>query len=155
MTTTSNHQLVTVKLDSSKQSIAKRNARVSVELPAGDVVGGRIARVGKVATAASSSDNSQSGATSTLKVTVKLFRHVSALDQAPVTVNLEQSRAKNVLAVPVTALLAQPGGTFAVELREGTARRLVKVTTGLYASGYVEIAGAGLQPGQRVTNAGI
>jgi multidrug efflux pump subunit AcrA (membrane-fusion protein) len=154
MTTTSTHQLITVKLDASKQQIAKHNARVSVELPAGDTVGGRIVSVGKVATAAAASDN-QSAATSTLKVTVKLSNHVKALDQAPVTVNFEQSRAKDVLTVPVTALLAQPGGKFAVELREGTTRRLVPVTTGLYASGYVEIDGAGLRPGQRVTNAGI
>jgi uncharacterized protein YkwD len=155
MTTTSTHQLITVKLDATKQSIAKRNARVSVELPAGDVVGGRIVRVGKVATAAASSGDGQDDAASTLKVTVKLFKRIKALDQAPVTVNFEQSRAKDVLTVPVTALLAQPGGKFAVELREGTARRLVAVTTGLYASGYVEIDGAGLRPGQRVTNAGI
>ncbi|HEX6390267.1 MAG TPA: peptidoglycan-binding domain-containing protein [Solirubrobacteraceae bacterium] len=155
MTTTSTRQLVTVKLDATKQQIAKRGARVSVELPSGDVAGGRIARVGKVATAPSSGEGEGGDATATLKVTVKLFKRVTALDQAPVTVNFEQSRAKNVLAVPVTALLAQPGGKFAVELREGTSRRLVPVTTGLYASGYVEIEGAGLRPGQRVTNAGI
>ncbi len=154
MTTTSTHQLITVNLDAAKQSIAKRDARVSIELPAGDTAGGRIVRVGKVATAPSSGEG-QEDAGSTLKVTIKPFKHITALDQAPVTVNFEQSRAKDVLTVPVTALLARPGGTFAVELREGSDRRLVAVTTGLYASGYVEVDGAGLRPGQRVTNAGI
>ncbi len=156
MTTTSTHQLVTVKLDATKQEIAKQGARVSVELPNGDVVGGRIARVGKVATTASSGEGGEGDGTSTLKVTIKLFKRVKALDQAPVTVNFERSRAKNVLTVPVTALLARPGGKFAVELRTGTERKLVPVTTGLFASGYVEIeGGGGLRPGQRVTNAGI
>ena len=133
MTTTSTHQLITVNLDAAKQSIAKRDARVSIELPAGDTAGGRIVRVGKVATAPSSGEG-QEDAGSTLKVTIKPFKHITALDQAPVTVNFEQSRAKDVLTVPVTALLARPGGTFAVELREGAERRLVAVTTGLYAS---------------------
>lgn len=153
LTTTSTRQVVAVPLDATKQAVARRGARVSVELPAGDVVPGRIARVGTVATAADGQAGEAASAP-TIKVTVKLTRRVTALDQAPVTVNFEQSRARDVLTIPVTALLARPGGRFGVEVREGGARRVVAVTTGLFASGYVEIEGA-VRPGQRVTDSGI
>lgn len=154
LTTTSTRQVVAVQLDAAKQSVARDGARVGVELPDGNRVSGRIARVGRTATAATSSQAEQSGAASTLKVTVKLTRHVAALDQAPVTVDFEQSRARDVLTIPVTALLARPGGTFGVEVRDGSGRRVVPVTTGLYASGFVEIEGD-VREGQRVSNAGI
>ena len=120
---------------------------------------GKIARVGKVAT---SSDSESEGeeppagdGTATIEVTVRLAKRTKALDQAPVTVNFEQSRRRDVLAIPVTALLARAGGKFAVEVRSGGARRLVPVEPGLYADGFVEIKGRGLRPGTRVTDARI
>lgn len=47
-----------------------------------------------------------------------------------------------VLAVPLAALTAGPGGESRIELVEDGASRLVEVTTGLAASGYVEITGS-------------
>lgn len=162
MTTTSTKRVVKVALDTTKSSLAVVGARVSVDLPSGDTVHGRISSVGKVATSTSSSNSgggggggsSDSGAT--ISVTIHLSAIHTSLDQAPVTVGFEQSRRKNVLAIPVTALLAQPGGAYAVEVvaADGS-HRIVPVQTGLYTSGYVEIEGDGLQPGMRVTNAAV
>jgi len=45
-----------------------------------------------------------------------------------------------VLAVPIAALTAGPGGESRVEVLDGTTTHLVTVTTGLAADGYVEIA---------------
>ena len=153
MTTTSTRRIVTVKLDTTKESVAVRGARVTVELPSGDAVHGRIARVGTTATSEQSSDGSSSPPT--IKLTIKLTERAKAIDQAPVTVRLERSRRRDVLAIPVTALMARSGGTFAVEVVEGSKRRVVPVTTGLFTSGFVEIDGAGLRPGMRVANAAV
>ena len=56
-----------------------------------------------------------------------------------------------VLAVPVTALLAAPGGGYAVELDTGAPHPLVPVTLGLFddLSGLVQVTGA-LHAGQTV-----
>jgi membrane fusion protein, multidrug efflux system len=155
MTTTSSRRRVTVDLDATKSTVAKKGARVTVVLPSDTKVGGRISSVGKVATAPPSEDQS-SNAEPTIEVKIRLFSSETVLDQAPVTVRFQRSRRKDVLAIPVTALLAQPGGRFAVQLVQASrTRRVVAVRPGLYAGGFVEIGGAGLRPGQRVTNAAV
>ena len=73
------------------------------------------------------------------------------LDQAAVSVNFAEQRANHVLSVPVTALLATGGGNYAVQ-EAGAPRRLIPVTTGLFAAGYVQISGAGIYPGLQVTD---
>jgi peptidoglycan hydrolase-like protein with peptidoglycan-binding domain len=137
---TSTRQVVTVALDAEKQTLARPGERVTVTLPSGRTVPGRVTDVGKVAT------KSRDGAT--IAVTVAL-RHGPDLDQAPVDVGLVAERRRGVLAVPVKALLARQGGGYAVEL---PGRRLVRVTPGLFADDYVEVSGA-LRAGERVVTA--
>jgi multidrug efflux pump subunit AcrA (membrane-fusion protein) len=87
-------------------------------------------------------------------VTVTLTDPAAAggLDEAPVTVNITTAAARDVLAVPVTALLARAPGRYDVEVVGpwGT-RRYVTVTPGIFddSSGLVQVAG-NLTPGQRV-----
>lgn len=73
------------------------------------------------------------------------------MDQAPVTVYITTAAARSVLAVPVTALLARPGGYVVEVAGPGATRRYVPVTPGIFDdnSGLVEVSGA-LTPGQRV-----
>jgi Putative peptidoglycan binding domain len=137
---TSTRQVVTVPLDAEKQTLARKGERVTVTLPSGRIVRGRVTDVGRVAT--------KSHDSTTIPVTVAL-RHGPDLDQAPVDVGFAAERRRGVLAVPVKALLARQGGGYAVELPD---RRLVPVTPGLFADDYVEVSGA-LHAGERVVTA--
>ena len=121
-------------------------------LPDGKTTPARVSWVGTVASTSSGQGNS--GSTSTIPVQVKLTHPQAAgsLDQAPVTVTITTSSVKNVLAVPVGALLARSSQGYAVEVAgAGDARHLVPVRLGLFddAAGLVQVTGA-LRPGQRV-----
>jgi hypothetical protein len=73
------------------------------------------------------------------------------LDQAPVYVTVTTQSRKGVLAVPVTALLAQSNGDYAIAVRSGAGRRLVVVQPGLFGdSGLVEVTGSGVAEGMVV-----
>lgn len=134
---------VSVDLDADRQDLARRGARVTVELPTGDVARGRIAEVGSVAR----SQGQDQPATVAVRITLRgRAARRGGLDQAPADVGFERERAKAALTVPVTALLAREGGGYAVELEDG---RLVPVRPGLFAEGRVAVEGD-LRPGQRV-----
>ena len=87
-----------------------------------------------------------------MQVTLTDPRAAGTLDQAPVTVNITSAIARDALAVPVTALLAQASGGYDVEVAgPGGARRFVPVTPGIFddADGLVQVTGA-LAQGERV-----
>jgi hypothetical protein len=147
LTATGARRVVVISLDASEQGEVKAGDKVSVTLPDGSVTPGVIASVGKVA----------AGTGSSAKITVDVrLRHPGAagrLDQAPVTVTITTGSVSNVLVVPVTALLSQPSGGYAVEVAgAGGRHHLVKVSTGVFddAAGLVQVSGSGLHTGQRV-----
>ena len=74
-------------------------------------------------------------------------------DQAPVQVGITTASVPNALAVPVTALLAQAGGGYTVEVvGPGGTNHLVAVSLGLFddAEGLVQVTGPRLAAGQQV-----
>ena len=149
---TSDRHVVTIPLDVSGQSEVKAGDTVTVTLPDGATTPGVISSVGTVAT--TTSGPGQNPAT-TIPVQVTLTDPGAAgtLDQAPVTVNITtESSSGPVLAVPVTALVAQSPGGYVVEVAgPGNTRRYVPVRPGIFddADGLVQVTGA-LTPGQRV-----
>ncbi len=151
LTATSDRHVVTIPLDVSQQSEVKAGDTVSVTLPDGTTTPGVVSSVGTVATTSGSGGSP----TTTIPVQVKLTDPGAAgsLDQAPVTVNITtESSPGPVLAVPVTALVAQSPGGYAVEVvGPGNTRRYVPVRPGIFddTSGLVQVTGA-LTPGQRV-----
>jgi len=135
---------VAVALDARRQQLARVGDKVTVELPTGQTTTGRISQVGAVATKANQE------ADPTIAVTITLRGRAGGLDQAPADVGFAVERRRDVLAVPVKALLARQGGGYAVALTNG---RLVKVRPGLYADDWVEVSGDDLREGQRVVTA--
>jgi hypothetical protein len=147
---TSDRHVVTIALDTSQESQVKAGDNVSITLPDGTTTPGVVSSVGTVATTSDSGGN----ATTTIPVTVRLTdpHAAGSLDEAPVTVNLTTATAQDVLAVPVTALLARSPGRYVVEVvGPRNTRRYVPVLPGIFDgnSGLVQVTGA-LTPGQRV-----
>ncbi len=153
LATSSTQQIVTLKLKAEQQQLARVGESVPVTLPGGDVVRGRIADVGTVASEAKAGQgeekggSGESGESATIPVTIALDHRVAHLDQAPVSVELVKSISRDVLTVPATALIATAGGGYAVETLVGGRRATVAVTPGMFAGGYVQVEGAGLRVG--------
>jgi Putative peptidoglycan binding domain len=155
MTTSSTRRIVTVDLDPSDGDLVKRGTPARVELPDGKEVKGRVASIGTVA----QDEGSESGAAGgdgstdpTIEVTIALPERsrVTALDQAPVTVDLTDEVRRDVFVVPVESLLGTAGGGYAIEVVDSGGRRQVPVEPGLFADGSVEVEGDGLREGMRV-----
>jgi hypothetical protein len=149
---TSDRQVVTIPLDASQQNEVKAGDQVTVTLPDGTTTPGLIYSVGTVATTTSGQQGQ--GPTTTIPVQVTLTDRgvAGTLDQAPVTVNITTASVKNVLVVPVDALLAESPGRYVVEVAgPGNTRRWVPVTPGIFDDddGLVQVTGA-LTPGQRI-----
>jgi hypothetical protein len=147
--------VVTADLDASLQTEVAVGTKVSITLPDGSVTPGVISQI-SAASAASSSSSSGNGSGSgaaTITVLVSLTDPAAAgnLNQAPVEVTITTGSVSNVLIVPVDALLAQPGGGYAVEVTGPGGHHLVSVTPGMFddAAGAVQVTG-NLTPGQRV-----
>ncbi|MGH3204022.1 MAG: hypothetical protein ACRDP5_18505, partial [Streptosporangiaceae bacterium] len=151
---TSDEHVVMIALDVSQESEVRAGEAVSITLPDETTTPGVVSSVGTVATSTPASQTSQQGQSpATIPVTVRLSDPAAAgnLDQAPVTVNITTATARDALAVPVTALLAHPGGYWVEVAGPGGTRRYVPVTPGVFddSSGLVQVTGA-LTPGQRV-----
>src|SRR5215469_8286621 len=142
---TSARHVVTIALDAAQQSLVQAGDTVAITLPDGRVTPGVVASVGKVATG---------GASPKVTVTVALThpRAAGGLDQAPVTVAITTATVKHALVVPVTALLARPGGYAVEEVTAGGRHHLVPVRLGLFddAAGLVQVSGPGLAAGQTI-----
>ena len=165
LTATSTTPVVLAAVPVSQEYLVRGGDEVTVTLPDGaTTTPGVVTAVSSVASAAAGSppDGGQAPAQApapgqapgqaTVQLTVRLVRPAAAgrQDQAPVTVRIVAARARGVLAVPVSALVALAGGGYAVEVVHGSGGRLVAVRTGLFSQTLVQVSGPGLAAGQRV-----
>ncbi|MFC4472732.1 peptidoglycan-binding protein [Streptomyces xiangluensis] len=147
MTVTATTKSVTVPVESLDIGSIKSGQRVTVVLPDQSTAAGRVAAISTMVQA-NQDDEGNAGQTKT-NVTVSLDdpQAVKGTDSAPVQAQFQGESKKDVLAVPVGALLALREGGYAVRLSGG---RLVPVDTGMFAKGLVEISGQGISEGMKV-----
>jgi hypothetical protein len=155
-------RVVTVSVPVSQQQLAGQGTTVSVQLPGGVTTAGHVLQVGTVAQPGSqggtagvsqSYQGDQQLQNATVQVQVALSHPAAAgrFDGAPAIVSFTSQQARDVLAVPVTALLAQPDGGYAVEaVAPGGRRTMIPVQLGMFAGGQVQVSGGGLRAGMRV-----
>ncbi|HJS93285.1 MAG TPA: peptidoglycan-binding protein [Solirubrobacteraceae bacterium] len=174
MQATSTRRQVQLALDASQQTEVAVGDKVGITLPNNNSTPGVVSSVGAVATCPSSSGSggsgsssaapgtdtcpsSSSGSSATPTINVGVTPSDPAVtgkwDRAPVQVGITTARVRGALVVPVTALLAQSGGGYAVEVVGAAGRNhLVPVSLGMFddADGLVQVTGSGLTAGQRV-----
>jgi peptidoglycan hydrolase-like protein with peptidoglycan-binding domain len=149
LTYTGTARVVMVDLEVSSQRLATVGAAVQVSLPGGGTVAGTIARAQTVIdTGSGPSDEPET----LIEVTVGVDDQSAfdGLNDASVKVVFTAQERPDVLTVPVAALLALAEGGYGVEIVDGSTTRIVRVETGLFAGGRVEVSGSGLSEGMTV-----
>ena len=122
---------------------ASATSAATVTLPGGATIDGTVASIGTVATAGENGG----AATMPVGITVADQSKLGGFDGAPVDVTLVSAQAKDVLSVPVGALVALAEGGYGVQVIAGSSSRYVAVKTGMFAGGRVEITGDGITAG--------
>lgn len=154
LSATSTDRQVNIALDAALQSDVDVGDKVTISLPNNETTPGVISSVGTVASSSSGSSSSgSSGPTIRVLVNPTDPAATGTWDQTQVNVTITTGTVTNALVVPVDALLAQPGGGYAVEVVDpnGT-HHLADVTLGLFddADGLVQVSGSGLSAGQHI-----
>jgi len=166
---TSSTQVVRVQLEIGQADLAQVGDEVTVGLPDGSEIAGTVSTianstsssdqstdesggVGAVGAGGGSTDETDAaGATVELTVSLADPAAVVSFTTASVDVLFTSGQREDVLTVPVTALLALLGGGYAVEVPDGDdPSQLVPVEPGMFADGYVEITGDGIEEGTQV-----
>ncbi|MFC5008185.1 peptidoglycan-binding protein [Dactylosporangium cerinum] len=145
LTVTGTTRTVSVELETRQAAVAKVGTTVQVRSATGKPVEGSMTAVN------AAQDDGQRKTVVTVSVADQ-----SALtgdDGDAVDVTVVRAEKKDVLTVPIVALLAVGDG-YGVEVFSGGGRRIVPVTVGMFAQGRVEIGAAGLAEGTQVGVAG-
>jgi hypothetical protein len=138
-------RVVTVDLDTDYADLVKPGTTAAVRLPDGTGVTARVTDIGTP-----TSKKKDSGATLPVELTVVQQKKLGRYQAAKVDVDLSAETHRGVLAVPVNALVARPGGGYAVTAVTATGTRYVAVKTGMFADSYVEVSGTGVVAGLTV-----
>jgi Putative peptidoglycan binding domain len=157
---TSTTRQVVAQVDANELSDVAAGAQVSIVLPDTRTTPGVVTGITSQASAPSSGSASStpapssSSAPDTVNVDIKMTdpSAAGAVTQAPVEVNITTQTVSNVLAVPIEALVTEPGGYDVEVAGAGGRRRLVPVQLGLFDDNadLVQVSGSGLTAGEQV-----
>jgi peptidoglycan hydrolase-like protein with peptidoglycan-binding domain len=142
--TTGTDRHVEVKLARTDAGLGRMGGEAAVVLPgSGKSVPGRVTEVG---------DPSGDGIDAKIPVVVTVAdqKALGGIAGRTVDVRLVATRHRNVLAVPVVALLAVGDSGYGVEVVTGEQSHIVQVTVGLFAGSMVEVTGGGIAEGTEV-----
>ncbi|MFC8096761.1 peptidoglycan-binding protein [Streptomyces sp. NPDC057301] len=137
-------QSVSADIPAENQDLAVKGAEADLELPDGTRIEGTVTSVG----AEKSSPDGQK--TVPIKIRPESSPKLEKTQSGEVVVVLKRTEAENVLTVPVTALLPAEGGGYAVQVVKNGKVTVVRVKTGAFGDGRVEVSGPGLSEGVRV-----
>jgi len=138
-------QKVEIQVSVADQNLVVKGSEVEIELPDESTIVGLVDEVGSFAVVPQDGDPFLE-----ISIAVEGSTEYFKWTGAVVTVNATKELAKGVLASPVNGLLALLSGGYALEIITKTGTTLVPVETGIYADGWVEIHGSGLQPGTEI-----
>lgn len=142
LSTAPEQTIVRMDLPAEDQELVAVGTPVIVVLPDRSETSGTVSYVASVAEVVPQGG----GATFEVKITLDDPTVIGDLDEAPVDIRVVSDSVDDVMAVPVSALLALAEGGYAVEVVEGDTTRLVGVEPGFFGDGLVEITGS-LEPG--------
>ncbi|MDJ1134337.1 peptidoglycan-binding protein [Streptomyces iconiensis] len=157
LTWTGTERNVTVDLEAGFEDLVEKGTKATVGLPDGGTVEAEVTDIGSPSGSGEAKEggSEESGegsgadeATLPVELKVGAQRELGRYQAASVDVTLKAETRKDVLAVPVNALLARSGGGYAVETTgvDGRSRR-TPVKLGMFANGKVEVSGAGIKEG--------
>jgi peptidoglycan hydrolase-like protein with peptidoglycan-binding domain len=147
LTLTSQERTVTVELPIADQRLAEIEGPVTIRIPGGTETPGKIASLGSPTEVPNGTDTKL-----VIPVEITLDDPAAAGDVQRISVSVSFQKAvyEDVLAVPVTALIALPGGGLGVEKKDGEDITRISVETGAFVQGFVEIVSGDLQEGDQV-----
>ncbi|MFG2647882.1 peptidoglycan-binding protein [Streptomyces sp. NPDC048436] len=156
LTWTGTERTVTVDLDVQYEDMVDKGTKATVTLPDDTTVQAEVTDVGTPTTPSKdggSGGSGQSGGgddkpTLPVELKVKDQKGLGRYQAAAVEISLKAETRKDVLVVPVNALVAQRGGGYAVEVVDadgGVKPRTVKV--GMFTDSMVEVSGTGITDG--------
>ncbi|WP_424215771.1 peptidoglycan-binding protein (plasmid) [Streptomyces sp. BI20] len=152
MTVSGTTLVATAKPADNQLSRFKPDGKVTVRLPDGTTVGGRIRSLVHGGTPPGGDGGAGGGSgpeKTTVTITLDDRKAAEKAGPSPVTITVVGDSVDDALIVPVTALLALDGGGYGVRVVEGAGNRLVRVDLGLVADAKAQISGE-IRAGQQV-----
>lgn len=149
LTVTGTARLVTASVDGADAAWAVPGAKVSITLPGGATLPGVVVTAGESGGAADT--GSGPGGKVSLAIAADDQKKLAGAGDEPLTVRHALRTKKDVLTVPVPALLALAEGGYGLELvGDDGSSRIVAVRAGMFAGGRVEVSGPGIEAGTTV-----